>query len=123
MKRKRIIIPIIICCVILLSATTFSIIKFDVWNPFSSCFGMLKILFTNKEYIIVQNSPNRVAFSKTSDTSNKSGQQYLDEYMESRGFYFVPEEQMGAVLVYSNGNEKEHISFSTNQYYSKWEWQ
>ena len=65
--------------IILLSATTFSIIKFDVWNPFSSCFGMLKILFTNKEYIIVQNSPNRVAFSKTSDTSNKSGQQYLDE--------------------------------------------
>ena len=52
---------------------------------------------------------NRVAFSKTADTSNKSGGQFLDEYMENRGFYFVPEEQMGGILVYSNGNEKIRI--------------
>ena len=123
MKRKGIIITMVICCAILLSATIFSIIKFRVWNPFSSCFGMLEILFTNKEYTIVQNIPKKVAFSKTADTSNKSGGQYLDEYMESRGFHSVPEEQMGAMLVYSNGNEKEHVVFSTNKYYSKWEWQ
>ena len=123
MKRRGIIITMVICCAILLSATIFSIVKFSVWNPFSSCFGMLEILFTNKEYTIVQNNPNRVAFSKTADTSNKSTRQYLDEYMKSRGFYFVPEEQMGAMLVYSNGNEKEHVVFSTNKYYSKWKWQ
>ena len=123
MKRRGIIITMVICCAILLSATIFSIVKFSVWNPFSSCFGMLEILFTNKEYTIVQNNPNRVAFSKTADTSNKSARQYLDEYMKSRGFYFVPEEQMGAMLVYSNGNEKEHVVFSTNKYYSKWKWQ
>lgn len=123
MKRKRIIIIIAIGSVILLSATIFSILKFSVWNPFSSCFGMLEILFTDKEYTIVQNKPNRVAFSKTADTSNKSGGQFLDEYMENRGFYFVPEEQMGGMLVYSNGNKKEYILFSTNKYYSKWIWQ
>lgn len=123
MKRKGIIIIVTICSVILLSATIFSIVKFSVWNPFSSCFGMLEILFTDTEYTIVQNTPNRVGFSKTADTSNKSGGQYLDEYMESRGFYFVPEEQMGGMLVYSNGSEKEYISFSTNKYYSKWKWQ
>lgn len=123
MKRKGIIIIIAICSVILLSATIFSILKFSVWNPFSSCFGMLEILFTDKEYTIVQNNPNRIIFSKTADTSNKSGGHYLDEYMESRDFKFIPEEQMGAMLVYSNGTEKEHILFSTNKYYSKWEWQ
>ena len=123
MKRKRIIIGIVICVVILLGATIFSIVKFNVWNPFSSCLGMLEILFTNKEYTIVQNIPNRVIFSKTSDTSNKSGGQLLDEYMESKRFRFVPEEQMGAILVYSNGTEKECIVFSSNKYYSKWEWQ
>ena len=48
---------------------------------------------------------------------------YLDEYMENRGFYFISEEQMGGMLVYSNGSEKEYILFSTNKYYSKWEWQ
>lgn len=122
MKRKGI-IAIAICGVILLSSTIFSIVKFSVWNPFSSCFGMLEILFTDREYTIVQNTPNRVVFSKTADTSNKSSGKFLDEYMESRGFYFVPEEQMGGILVYSNGGEKEYISFSTNKYYSKWEWQ
>lgn len=123
MERKRIIIIVIICFVILLSATIFSIAKFNVWNPFSSCFGMLEILFTDKEYTIVQNNPNRVVFSKTADTSNKSGGQYLDEYMKSRGFHFVPEEEMGGMLVYSNGSEKEYILFSTNKYYSKGVWQ
>lgn len=123
MKRKGIIIIIVICIVILFTATIFSIAKFSVWNPFSSCFGMLEILFTDKEYTIIQNSPNKVVLSKTSDTSNKSGGQFLDEYMENRGFYFVPEEQIGGILVYSNGSEKEYISFSTNKYYSKWEWQ
>lgn len=123
MKRKGVIIIIAIFGVILLSATIFSIAKFNVWNPFSSCFGMLEILFTDKEYTVVQNNPNRVAFSKTADTSNKSGGQYLDEYMKSRGFYFVPKEQMGGMLVYSNSSEKEYILFSTNKYYSKWEWQ
>ena len=123
MKRKGIIITIIMCILILVSATIFSIAKFNVWNPFSSCFGMLEILFTDKEYTIVQNNPNRVGFSKTADTSNKSGGQYLDEYMENRGFYFISEEQMGGMLVYSNGSEKEYILFSTNKYYSKWEWQ
>ena len=82
MKRKGIIITIIMCILILVSATIFSIAKFNVWNPFSSCFGMLEILFTDKEYTIVQNNPNRVGFSKTADTSDKSSGQYLDEYME-----------------------------------------
>lgn len=122
MKRKGIIIIVATGVVILLSATIFSIAKFNVWNPFSSCFGMLEILFTDKEYTVVQNIPNRVIFSKTGDTSDKTSGQYLDEYMESRGFYFVPEEQMGGMLVYSNGIEKEHILFSANKYYSKWEW-
>ena len=123
MKRKGIIITIIMCILILVSATIFSIAKFNVCNPFSSCFGMLEILFTDKEYTIVQNNPNRVGFSKTADTSDKSSGQYLDEYMENRGFYFISEEQMGGMLVYSNGSEKEYILFSTNKYYSKWEWQ
>lgn len=122
MKRKGIIIIIVICIVILLGATIFSIAKFNVWNPFSSCFGMLEILLTDKEYTIVQNIPNRVVFSKTGDTSDKSAGQYLNEYMKSRGFTFIPEEQMGGMLVYSNGSEKEHILFSANKYYSEWEW-
>ena len=122
MKRKTFIIIITICILILLSATIFSIVKFSVWNPFSSCFGMLEILFTNKEYTIVQNFPKKVIFSKTGDTSKRGAGGYLTEYMASRGFYKVPGEQMGGLLVYSNGTKKEYLYFSTSRYYSKWEW-
>ena len=122
MKRKSIIITIIMCFVILCGATIFSIVKFDVWNPFSSCLGMLEILFTDKGYTIVQNIPNRVGFSKTLDTSSKSSRQYLDEYMENRGFYLEPEKGLGGMSVYSNGNEEECIVVSGNKYYSKWHW-
>ena len=52
MKRKGIIITVVICIIILLGATIFSIVKFNIWNPFSSCFGMLEILFTDKEYTL-----------------------------------------------------------------------
>ena len=84
--------------------------------------GISIFLSLYKEYTIVQNNPNRVGFSKTSDTSNKTAKQYLDDYMATRGFHFVPEEQLGSMLVYSNDSEKEYISFSMNRYYSKWEW-
>lgn len=115
MKRKKIIIMIIMCFVILCGATIFSIVKFDVWNPFSSCFGMLEILFTDKRYTIVQNIPNKVGFSK-------SDKQYLDEYMESRGFRLEPEKGLGGMKVYSNGSEEEYIVVYGNKYYSKWHW-
>ena len=111
MRRNLVIIVIVIFILILLCATIFSIAKFNVWNPVSSCCGMLEILFTDKEYTIVQNIPNRVIFSKSS-------KQYLDDYMANRGFQFVPEKQMGGMLVYSNGREEEHIILSINKYYS-----
>lgn len=122
MKRKIIIIIITIFFVILLSTTIFSVYKFNVLNPFSSCFGMIRILFTDEEYVEVQKNPNKVIFSKTADNSEKSGKEYLDEYMKNRGFYYIPEEQMGAKLVYSNGSTKESILYTTNGYYSKWVW-
>lgn len=117
---KKIIIITVIS--IILCATIFSFLKFSVWNPFYACFGMIEILFTDKNYTVVQNFPYRVVFSKTSETSSKSAGQYMDEYMASRSFYNLPDEQMGAETVYTNGVEKESIIFSANRYYSKWVW-
>ena len=120
--RRITMIILVICIVVLLSSTIFSIVKFRVWNPFSSGMGMIEILFTDKEYTIVQNFPQRVAFSKT-DTSKKSAKENLDEYMKSRGFYQVPGKRLGAIICYSNGSREEHIDFSQNGYYGKWVWQ
>jgi len=83
-KRIIIYITIIIAAAILISATIFSIYKFSVINPFSSCFGMFQILSGDKEYTIVQNYPHKVVFSKPDV-------RLLDEYMKKRGFELSPE--------------------------------
>lgn len=113
MKKKLLILTIILLIVI---ATLFSIIKFHVYNPVSSFSGMIQILFTDKEYVIVQNHPNKVIFSKP-DT------ELLDRYMSENGYEYIEEEQMGSMLVYKNDTDKDTIQFSINKYYSKWEWQ
>ena len=112
---KRIIV--IIICISIILASIFSMFKFGVINPFSSFFGMTEILFTNKSYTIVQHFPKKVGFSKS-----LSFKDFLDEYMKKRGYQELKDQQMGATLVYSNGNKIEKIDVTTNKYYSKWIW-
>lgn len=113
MKKKIFIIVITVCIIILLSATIFSIIKFRVINPFSSLFGALEIMFTDKEYTVIQNYPTKVIFSKNNTV-------YLDQYMSNRGYSL--EDQAGGELLYSNGIQKEHILFSMHRDFSQWVW-
>ena len=112
------IIIAIVVTIIIIFATVFSIYKFGVINPFSSCFGMFQILFTNQQYVVVQNHPHKVVFSKS-----PNAKMLLDEYMQNRGFEILPEEQMGSMLVYTNNDSKEYILFTINKYYSKWSWE
>lgn len=117
MKKIIKVIAIILFSIIILGATIFSIAKFNVYNPISSCLGMLEILFTNKQYTVVQRYPNRVIFSKENDSNER-----LNEYMKDRGFDQVPEKRMGSILVYSNGTVEEVVLCYGGAYYSRWEW-
>lgn len=111
---KKILIIFIILIIILI-LTLFSIIKFHVYNPFSAFTGMIQILFTDTEYTVVQNIPNKVIFAQPN-------RKLLDDYMKERGFKHSEEEQLGSVLVYRKKDQKEIIHFSINKYYSKWIW-
>ncbi len=113
MKKRIFIIVTSLCIIALLFATGFSIIKFRVINPFSSLFGALEIMFTDKEYTVIQNHPTKVIFSK-------NNAHLLDEYMSSRGY--ILEEQYGGLLIYSNNIQKEYIFFSMHQAFSQWVW-
>lgn len=113
MKKKIFIIAITVCIIILLSATVFSIIKFRVINPFSSLFGALEIMLTDKEYTVIQNYPTKVIFSKNNT-------HLLDIYMSNRGYSL--EEQYGGILIYSNDTQKEYIYFSMHRDFSQWVW-
>lgn len=79
---------------------------------------MIQILYSEKEYNIVQKYPNKVIFAKPEKAIYA-----LDKYMNSRGFKNLEDEQMGSIIVYSNGSSKERVKFSVNSYYSKWVWQ
>lgn len=106
---------VIIIILIILGASMFSLFKFNVINPVSSCLGLIQILLTEKEYTIVQNYPNQVILAKP-DTK------LLEEYMKKRGFTEKKEEQMASEYVYSDGTKKEYVHCSVNSYYAKWIW-
>lgn len=117
MKKKTIfVIVMAILIVLFIGATLFSIYKFDVVNPYSACFGMVKILFTNSDYVEVQNFPKKVIFAKPNNS-----EQLLMEYMKNRGFYNIPDLRLGAVYTFFNGVQYEEVYFSENKYYAEWE--
>lgn len=120
MKKKIILITIL---VILIGAMIFSILAYDVINPVSCFGGMFEVIFTNKNYTVVQNFPKKVMLSKSTNIYGKTAKQLLDEYMQSRNFVEIEEERLGGILVYTNGEIKEKIGFSVNGYFSKWEWE
>lgn len=113
MKKSLITIFIIIFIVFFIGVMIFSIYKFEVFNPISSCCGMLQILFTDKEYTVVQRIPYKVVLAKPDS---------FEKYMNKQGFYEIKEEQMGAELIYSNGKKKERVYRRTNAYYAIGVW-
>ncbi len=113
MKKFKIAIFIIIFIILFIATMVFSIYKFEVFNPISSCCGMLQILFTDKEYTVVQRIPYKVVLAKPNS---------FEKYMNKQGFYEIKEEQMGAEFVYSNGNKKERVYRRTNAYYEIGVW-
>ena len=113
--KKKIIIGIVIMLIIIVSIL-FSIFKFNVYNPISSFSAIIQILFSDIEYTVVQNTPNKVIFAKPQI-------EIFEKYMKDNGYECVKEEKMGAIHVYRNNTHKVKIHFSMNQHYSKWVWE
>lgn len=115
-KRKRIIVITllsVILIVVLLASCLISYLKFDTANPVIAANGFVQIVFSEKEYIVIQNSPKVILAQPYAS---------LEYYMESRGFTEIEDEQLGALRVFTNGNEKEYVMYSLNRYFSKWSW-
>lgn len=89
--------------------------NFNTGNPFSVASAYFQITILDKEYAEIQKSPKVVLA--------QPNEEIFINYMESRGFTEMEEEQLGAIHVFSNGEEKECIWYSVNGYYSKWRWQ
>lgn len=117
-RKKRIVISAfvaVLLIVALLGSCLVSYLKFDTANPFSAASGFIQITVADKDYIEIQRSP-KVILAQPDDT-------LFVEYMQSRGFTEIEEERMGALRVFSNGEEKEWIMYSVNGYFAKWTWE
>lgn len=113
MKKLIIKIIISICMIGFIIATIFSLVKFDVWNPFSSCFGMLKVIGKDNQYTIVQNFPYRVILS--GPTFN------VDEYMKEQGYEKSQKEaEEPGEVIYTDGEKELLIEYRMNLYYGKY---
>lgn len=113
MKKSIIKIIISICMIGLIFATIFSLVKFEVWNPFSSCLGMLKVIGKDSQYTIVQNFPYTVILS--GPTFN------LDEYMKKQGYEKSQKEvEEPGKIIYTDGEKELLIEYRMNGYYGKY---
>ena len=114
-KKVKIIIGVLILTILIIGASSFtSYAKFGVSNPFSTAYGLIKVMFTDTEYVEIQQYP-KVIVAKT-DTS-------LDKYMEKHGYTRDTEKQLGALCTFTTGDFEELITYSQNKYFSKWRWQ
>ncbi len=55
---------------------------------------------------------------KLSINSYAINKEKLDKYMNTRGFEEIEEERMGAMLVYSDGINKEYITYENGEWTS-----
>ena len=117
-RSRRIVIATLVSAVLIifvLGSCFISYAKFNTVNPFSVASGYFQISVLDKEYVEIQALPKVVLAQPNSEV-------FID-YMESRGFIEIEEEQMGAIRVFTNGEEKECVWYSINGNYSKWRWQ
>lgn len=91
--------------------------KLEVANPLASGLGLAKILFTDTEYVEVQDSP-RVILAKPDNAYD-----LLIRVMQEEGYTHVEEETMGSMQVFEKDSRKERMFFSVNKVFSKWIWE
>ena len=112
--RHRKLLLVVLAVVLIYGAAAFaSYAKFRVADPISATTGLTQILFTEKEYAEIQDDP-KVILAKPEAS--------LDDYMEEQGMTRADDEQMGAILVFRDGDYREYVQYSVNGYFSRWSW-
>lgn len=117
-KSRNILITIIVVAVLiiaLLGSSLLSYVTFNVGNPFSASIGYFQITVLDKDYVEISEEPKVMLAQPNMNI--------LINYMKSRGFTEVEDEQMGAIRVFTNGEQKECVHYSMNKYCSKWYWE
>lgn len=117
-KRKRITFIISLLIVfILLFSSLISFFQFGTANVFKSSIGLIRILTTDKAYVVIQKRPKRIVLAQP----DYAWILFLS-VMEEDGYIFLEEERMGAVCVFQKDNNRIMVAFAQNRFYSQWTW-
>lgn len=114
---KNILIIIIIAIFLICAASFLSYIKFETANALSSGVGLAKILFTDIDYVEIQESP-RVILAQPENSL-----ELLLGMMQDDGYTYLVDESMGSMHVFEKRGVRERIFFSVNRHFSKWIWE
>ena len=90
--------------------------KLGTFNFISGGTGFLRIMQTDTEYVQIQSSPKIILTD-----SDNSLDIFVSE-IQSEGYTYLPEEQMGGMLVIEKDGKKETVSYSVNEYIGKFVW-
>lgn len=117
MKKKSMIIVSMCLIIVLLigSVLLISHNKFGTVNIFSAASGYFRVVNTDAQAVTIQEDPRIIIAEPGADL--------LDRHMETLGYERIDKKQQGALCVFSNGEDEQHILYSQNKYYSLWEWQ
>lgn len=117
-RKKRIVIfSIVILFFLLLTATFLSYMKFEVFNPFTSSVGIIKILATDKPYVVIQKNP-KVILAQPDNTW-----EHFLSYMNEEEYTYLEKERLGNRCFFMKDQQKVNVSFKMNGYYSQWTWE
>ena len=118
MTKKRVtklIIVVVIMGVFIGCLSMISFAKFGTANFVATSYGLYKVMFTDTEIVAISENPT-IVIGKPNAT--------IDGYMmENGGYILEADKQLGAMYVYSNGDNEVHIMYSANGYYAKCVWQ
>lgn len=115
MKKKILIISLVAVIVLIGALSVISFAKFGTANFVATSYGLCKVVFTDAELVVISENPTVVIGNPNAT---------IDEYMlENGGYVAESDKQLGAMYVYSNGDNEVQIMYSVNGYYAKWVWQ
>ena len=82
-----------------------------VVNPFTAGVGIVQVMYTDTEYVVIQTHP-KIVFAKTGYS--------IETYMQNQGY--TKTNQEGAKYTFSKEDEVQHIIAHGPGHFAKWYW-
>lgn len=116
-EHKEIIAGSVAALIIIVLIGFVSFEKLGTFNFVKAGIGFAQIQFTDTDYVEIQKSP-RIVLVKDGDSSR---QEFM-AMLESEGYDYDYEAQMGSSHTFKKGSETQHVISHHNGYFTRWTW-